>query len=250
MRFRHRSSMLVAVPVLLLVAAPVALNAQSGQAPIVMSSGELVGGGTAFELTVRNNTPLAVTAWGVHAEFTYDDGRTLGGTWGGEGVYSFEGIVTDESGQRVIPPRTTIRARFPVSATSGYGGAARISASLGYAVFEDGTAVGSELHIARVFATRAEDARAWLRVQEALSRARTGATGRAALARAQSEMAYDDEGSSGDRHARGTRVNLSILADLSRKGLMPDSRIDQLLLEQQREAEARAQAAAKHAVRR
>jgi hypothetical protein len=63
-------------------------------------------------------------------------------------------------------------------------------------------------------------------------------------------MAYDDEGSFGDRHARGTRVNLSILADRSRKGLMPDSRIDQLLLEQQREAEARAQAAAKHAVRR
>ena len=94
MRFRSRSSMLVAVPVLLLVAAPVALNAQSGQAPIVMSSGELVEGGTAFELTVRNNTRLAVTAWGVDAEFTYDDGKSRGGTWGGEGVYSIRGRRT------------------------------------------------------------------------------------------------------------------------------------------------------------
>jgi hypothetical protein len=250
MRFRYRSSMLAAVPVLLLVAAPVALSAQSGQAPIVMSSGELVGGGTAFELTVRNNTPLAVTAWGVHAEFTYDDGKTRGGTWGGEGVYTFEGIATDESGQRVIPPRATIRARFPISDTSGYRGAAGISVSLGYAVFEDGTAVGSESHIARVFTIRTEDARAWLRVQEALTRARTGAAGRAALARAQSEMAYEDESSFGDHPARGTRVNLSIFADRSRKGLMSDSRIDELLLTLQREAEAKAKAAAKHAVRR
>jgi len=242
--------MLVAVPVLLLVAAPVALNAQSGQAPIVMSSAELVEGGAAFELTVRNNTRLAVTAWGVDAEFTYDDGKTRGGIWGGEGVYTFEGIRTDESGQRVIPPGATIRARFPMSDTSGYRGAAGISVSLGYAVFEDGTAVGSEFHIARVFAMRTENARNWLRVQEALTRARTGATGRAALARAQSEMVYEDETNFGDNAARGTRINLSMYADRSRKGLMSDSRIDELLLKLQREAEAITKAAAKHAARR
>lgn len=249
MQFRYRASMLVSIPVLLLVAAPVALSAQSGQAPIVMSSGELVGGGTAFELTVRNNTPLAITAWGVHAEFTYDDGKTRGGTWGGEGVYTFEGIAPDETGQRVIPPRATKRARFSISDTSGYRGAAGISVSLGYAVFEDGTAVGSELFIARVFEARAKDARGWLQVREALTRARTGATGRLALARAQAEMAYEDEGDASPP-ARGTRINLSIFARRAQQGLMPDSEIDKRLLELQREAETMAPVAAKHAVRR
>jgi hypothetical protein len=250
MRFRYRSSMLMGVPVLLLVAAPVALSAQSGQAPIVMSGGELVGGGTAFELTVRNNTPLAITAWGVHAEFTYDDGKTRGGTWGGEGVYTFEGIATDETGQRVIPPRATTRARFSISDTSGYRGAAGISVSLGYAIFEDGTAVGSESYIARVFEVRAKDARGWLQVREALTRARTGATGRVALARAQAEMTYEDEGDASPPPARGTRINLSIFARRAQKGLMPDSEIDKRLLELQREAETMAAVAAKHAVRR
>ena len=251
MGFRYRSSMLVGVPVLLLVAAPVALSAQSGQAPIVMFGGELVGGGTAFELTVTNNTPLAVTAWGAHAEFTYDDGKTKGGTWGGEGVYIFEGVVPpDESGQRVIPPHTTIRATFPIADTSGYRGATRISVSLGYAIFEDGTAVGSELFTARVFEARAKDARGWLQVREALTRARTGATGRVALARAQAETAYEDEGDASSSPVRGTRINLSIFAKRAQKGLMPDSEIDKRLLELQREAETMAAVAAKHAVRR
>lgn len=250
MRFRSRSSMLVAVPVLLLVAAPVALNAQSGQAPIVMSSGELVEGGTAFELTVRNNTRLAVTAWGVDAEFTYDDGKSRGGTWGGEGVYVFEGVAPDESGQRVIPPHTTIRARFPIADTSGYRGAARISVSLSYAIFEDGTAVGSESHIARMFEVRAKDARGWLQVQEALARARTGATGRVALARAQAEMADDGEGDASPSPVRGTRINLWIFAGRSQQGLMPDSEIDKWLLELQQRVETMAAVAAKHAARR
>jgi|GEM_PF-5654727 len=250
MRFRYRSSVVVAVPALLLVWTPVALNAQSGQAPIVVSGGELVAEGTAFELSVRNNTPLAVTAWGPHADYTYDDGKTRGGTWGGEGVYTFEGVVPDESRQRVIPHRTTIRARFPIADTSGYGGAAQISVSLGYAVFEDGTAVGSEFHIARMFEVRAKDARGWLQVQEALARARTGATGRVALARAQAEMADKDEGDASTSPVRETRINLSIFAERSQQGLMPDSEVDIRLLDLQRRAETMAAVAAKHAVRR
>jgi hypothetical protein len=63
-------------------------------------------------------------------------------------------------------------------------------------------------------------------------------------------MAYEDEGDASPPSARGTRINLSIFAERAQKGLMPDSEIDKRLLELQREAEAKAKAAAKHAVRR
>ncbi len=236
---------------LLLVALPAIPLAQVPTSPVVVADSVTGDDGSQVTFTLRNSTGLAVTAWGVTISYTRNDGQAMNSLRRYSDAYLVvERPVASTLATSIVPPYGEHSATQHFGPTDKPAPGTPASVVVDFVIFEDGTAVGNESSIARVFQRRASDARVYSRVSEALRQAGEGASGQAALDRAQSLLRFLGEDLSGDARADNTRHSVSTALERIKTGHMKTSEADGILRSLLDNATADAQAAAKHAVRR
>lgn len=248
MRSRRRLSVLAA---LLSITVPAAVGAQQPNPPVVAIDPVLTGGGTRLTITLTNSTASAVTAWGITLSFTMSDGqvrvegRTADGYLGAEGIE-----MTRAARQRVVRAHGRSEPTFLYPPGYWPSPVVDVGVKLDFAIFENGTAAGSESGIAEVFEQRAADARVLRRMRDALGQVGDTVSGRPALERASSLLEFPDAGTAADTYARVARRNVAMMLERVRSGRMTASEADSFRRNLLNDTAARAEAAVKHAVRR
>jgi len=229
---------------------PATLLAQTPSPPVVASAGSVIeGGGTYLTFTITNNTSVAVTAWGVKAAYALPDGQVSRQRYGRDGYLSFAGVIPDLD-RTIVPPHSVVEQKIRINPSNGLRSAIRVDMEADFAIFADGTSLGSEQEIADMFAGRSADLRAWRRIQEAIESARKTASGPSAVVLVQNELVSGDEGTFADRHLKTTRANLAAILAKARDDQAPDAEVNASLGSLLEQATARARAAADHSTRR
>jgi hypothetical protein len=232
-----------------------ALATSGAQTPtaggVTVAGSQLADEGRSLTVTFRNTTGHAVTAWGIEAIFRLGDGqeRVEGRTR--DGFAEAEGIDTRENSNCTAVPaygEATATLRFPREAWRSQ--VVDVEVKLLWVIFENGTAMGEESGIAEMFAVRADMARAYAQIKDALLRAAGAGAGLAALTRAGEELDFPTERGASYVLTHGTRLNISRALDRARAGQASGAELDRVFRDVLTDATRRAEAAARHAVRR
>ncbi|HSL21845.1 MAG TPA: hypothetical protein VK886_09930 [Vicinamibacterales bacterium] len=125
---------------------------------------------TVVEFNVTNNAAQTVTAWQVTVTCLYPDGSTGGEALAVDAYEEYTGIAPARG--RTIAPHSSARGRIALRPEE----AARIvsmTATVDWAVFEDGSVFGDETGAQHIFDARDRDRRAWMVVIDALEAGRS-----------------------------------------------------------------------------
>ena len=149
--------------------------AQTTASPVRVTDAILVKDGRFqyVDILLTNDTPLAITAWGVRYTVTLNDGKTRDQGVGKDVYTSFErGCTTDDNSKCFVPPNQARRLRFIASSKEEY---ASVNLEFEFAIFADGTGLGDERRRGEIFEHRNADSRGWAQVLSILLAARATA---------------------------------------------------------------------------
>lgn len=114
------------------------------------------------DFLVTNDTPLAITAWGVRYTVTLNDGKARDEAFGKDVYKSFvRGCPTNEDSGCFVPPKQARRLRFIASSKEEY---ASVNLEFEFVIFADGTGLGDDRRLAEFFEHRNADSRGWKQV--------------------------------------------------------------------------------------
>ena len=115
-----------------------------------------------LDYLLTNDSAVAVTAWGVMHTMTRNDGTSSDGGHATDVYKSFErGCDGQERSRCFVPPGQARRVRFMVSSKEDY---VSVTLRLEFAIFADGSGVGSERWRADYFEHRNAESRGWKQV--------------------------------------------------------------------------------------
>jgi hypothetical protein len=119
---------------------------------------------------LTNDSPQAITAWGVEYQLTKSDGTTRNEAHGKDVYKSFQrGCDTRDLSSCFVPPGQAHRVRFIASSKEEY---VSVRLQLEFAIFSDGSGVGSERWRSDLFEHRNAESRGWKQVLAILLSAR------------------------------------------------------------------------------
>jgi hypothetical protein len=160
------------VLVALATLAPRTATAQPPEMPVRATDPILVKEGRFqyVDYLLTNDSPQAITAWGVEYQLTQSDGTARHEAHGRDVYESFQrGCDTQDLSSCFLPPRQAHRVRFIASSKEEYAG---VTLQLEFAIFADGSGIGSDRWRADFFERRNAESRGWKRVLAILLSAR------------------------------------------------------------------------------
>jgi hypothetical protein len=163
---------LALILVALAVLAPHTATAQPPEVPVRATDPILVKEGRFqyVDYLLTNDSRQAITAWGVEYHVTKSDGTTRDEAHGRDVYKSFQrGCDNPDLSSCFVPPRQARRVRFIASSKEEY---ASVTLQLEFAIFADGSGVGSERWRTDFFEHRNAESRGWKQVLAILLSAR------------------------------------------------------------------------------
>jgi hypothetical protein len=119
---------------------------------------------------LTNDSPQAITAWGVEYQLTQSDGTSRHEAHGRDVYKSAQrGCDTQDLSSCIVPPRQAHRVRFIASSKEEF---AAVTLHLEFAIFADGSGIGSDRWRADFFEHRNAESRGWKQVLAILLSAR------------------------------------------------------------------------------
>ena len=151
--------------------APHTATAQSPQVPVRATDAILVKEGRFqyVDFLLTNDTPLAITAWGVGYQGTRSDGAVRTGGFGTDQYKQLTlGCQSQELQKCYVPGGQSTRVQFMASAEEF----ASITLELTFAVFSDGSGIGDDRERRHLFELRNAEYLGWNEVLSILESAR------------------------------------------------------------------------------